>query len=95
MNLSDGGALALDWYFCKESKEMMKKKELSRELSQRPLLAVVPGITGDNTKLYMISMVKASCLNGFDMVCINYRGLAGVPLKVNYQILITKYILDY
>jgi predicted alpha/beta-fold hydrolase len=55
---------------------------MSRDTSTRPLLAVIPGVTGDNTKLYMVSMVKAACKNGFDMVCINYRGMGGVPLKV-------------
>jgi predicted alpha/beta-fold hydrolase len=43
---------------------------------------VVPGLTGDSTKLYMISTVKAAVERGFDAVVINYRGLAGVPLKV-------------
>jgi len=59
----------------------LKKKELSKDESHRPLLVVVPGVTGDNTKLYMITMVKAAHKNGFDMVCANYRGLGGVPLK--------------
>lgn len=85
--LSDGGILALDWYFCESEKHNLKKKDLTRDVSNRPLLVVVPGVTGDNTKLYMITMVKAALNNGYDMVCVNYRGLGGVPLKVKYSIL--------
>ena len=90
--LSDGGVIGFDWYLCPEDKQPsgqqnLKKKDLCKENSGRPLLAVIPGVTGDNTKLYMISLVKAACKNGFDLVCINYRGMAGVPLKVYYETL--------
>jgi predicted alpha/beta-fold hydrolase len=53
-----------------------------KDISSRPLIAIVPGVTGDINKLYMISLIKASIINGYDIVVINYRGMAGVPLKV-------------
>ena len=45
---------------------------------------MVPGVTGDNTKLYMIELIEAANINGYDLVCINYRGQGGVPLKVKF-----------
>lgn len=52
--LSDGGHIALDWFVHKDS----KKSEMDEK--QRPLVAIIPGITGDASKLYMISLAKAS-----------------------------------
>ena len=39
----------------------------------RPLIAVVPGVTGDGTKLYMIELVENAWKHGYDLVCVNYR----------------------
>jgi predicted alpha/beta-fold hydrolase len=58
-NLSDGGLLGFDWYYCPAKDS--KKKDLNKEYSERPLVAIVPGLTGDCTKMYMISLVKAAC----------------------------------
>lgn len=76
--LSDGGNLALDWILCQETTNNQK----TVNSSNKPLLAVIPGVTGDASKLYMISIIQESFKNGYDVVVINYRGLAGVPLKV-------------
>lgn len=73
---SDGGQIALDWFMHKES----KAKEEAGE-KQKPLLAIIPGVTGDASKMYMISLAKASYQHGYDVVVVNYRGLGGVPLK--------------
>ena len=78
-DLSDGGQIALDWFVHKDSKA---KTEESDEKS-RPLLAIVPGVTGDASKMYMISIAKASYQHGYDVCVVNYRGLGGVPLKVS------------
>ena len=75
--LSDGGQIALDWFVHKDSKAKTDNEE-----KVRPLLAIVPGVTGDATKMYMISIAKASYQHGYDVCVVNYRGLGGVPLKV-------------
>jgi predicted alpha/beta-fold hydrolase len=75
--LSDGGEVALDWFMCPD-----KDKTINRETSTKPLLVLIPGLTGDHTKMYMISSIKAAHKQGYDCVIANYRGLAGVPLKV-------------
>jgi predicted alpha/beta-fold hydrolase len=82
IELSDGGLLSLDWYFCPNGTVGNNKKDLDKETSERPLCVVVPGLTGDASKMYMISLIKAACQNGYDFVCVNYRGMGGVPLKV-------------
>lgn len=61
MTLSDGGLLALDWYFCPNGTVGNEKLDQNRETSERPLCVVVPGLTGDASKMYMISLVKAAC----------------------------------
>ena len=91
INLSDGGILALDWYFSNQKDK--QKSDFFKEKSQRPIVAIIPGVNGENNKLYMISLIKAACKNGYDLVCINYRGLGGVPLKVHIFSLII--YIDY
>jgi predicted alpha/beta-fold hydrolase len=76
--LSDGGAIALDFFYCQNS----DGKKSDKETSKNPLLVIVPGLTGDCTVLYSVSTVKAALQNGYDAVLVNYRGMAGVPLKV-------------
>ena len=83
LELSDGGVLALDWYHCDVQISQVDKEDSCSSSNQKPILAVVPGITGDGTKLYMIELVQAATKHGYDLVCINYRGQGGVPLKVS------------
>jgi len=60
---------------------------VDKDTSTKPLLVLIPGLTGDYTKMYMMSSIKASHRQGYDCVVANYRGLAGVPLKVRTQFL--------
>jgi predicted alpha/beta-fold hydrolase len=53
--LSDQGQIALDWFVHKDSKAKAENEEKAK-----PLLAIVPGVTGDASKMYMISIAKAS-----------------------------------
>lgn len=78
--LSDGGLLALDWFYAQDSEGKTKDKETSTN----PLIILIPGLTGDHTVLYMISTLRAALKNHYDCVVVNYRGLVGVPLKVHY-----------
>ena len=54
-DLSDGGQIALDWFVHKDN-----KAKTGNEEKPKPLLAIIPGITGDSSKMYMISIAKAS-----------------------------------
>ena len=54
-DLSDGGQIALDWFVHKETKTKTENEE-----KVKPLLAIIPGVTGDSSKMYMISIAKAS-----------------------------------
>lgn len=82
--LSDGGHIALDFFYTDKRPNKKKKDYTKRESPYRPLVVIVPGLTGDHTRLYMISTIKAGLENGYDCVVVNYRGLAGVPLKVSF-----------
>lgn len=49
--------------------------------STRPLMFLVPGLTGDRVRLYVANIMNEAYERGFDVVLINYRGLGGVELK--------------
>jgi predicted alpha/beta-fold hydrolase len=42
---------------------------------------LIPGVNGDSTKLYALSMHKTCIENHYNLVIVNWRGMAGVPLK--------------
>jgi len=44
---------------------------------------VFPGISGDSTNYYCVNAERACIANGYEMVVVNWRGMAGVPLKVS------------
>jgi len=71
--LSDGGEIALDWL-------IHTQKHYD---SQRNIIVVVPGINGDSSKPYVLSLVKACMESNHDLVVVNWRGMGGVPLKVS------------
>jgi predicted alpha/beta-fold hydrolase len=66
LELSDGGLLALDWYdtevTCLTTPKHIKRKnhDLHHHSGQKPIVCVVPGVTGDGTKLYMIELIEAA-----------------------------------
>lgn len=69
LELSDGGEIGLDW--------LIHLKEAVRDL-----VVVVPGLSGDSGELYCRTVARACQEANLDCVFVNYRGLAGVPLKV-------------
>jgi predicted alpha/beta-fold hydrolase len=70
VELSDGGVLALDWFIGPH-----------KDALEGDIVAIVPGVTGDGTKLYIMEIVKAAWDNGYRPVIVNYRGQGGVPLQ--------------
>jgi abhydrolase domain-containing protein 1/3 len=73
--LSDGGELALDWLVHSTNPENQKP---------RPLVVCVPGLSGDSSELYCIAVAKSCLKRNLDMVVVNYRGTAGIPLRVSF-----------
>lgn len=59
---------------------MLEDNKIGDTQSDRPILVVVPGLTGDNTKLYLHNMFDLAFERGFNIVLINYRGLGGARL---------------
>lgn len=74
LELSDGGEIALDWIRNPNSPDRPKA---------RNIILVFPGISGDSRNYYCVNAQWACVAKGFDMVVVNWRGMAGVPLKVS------------
>ena len=49
--------------------------------SRRPLMFLVPGLTGDRLRLYVANIMNEAYDAGFDVVLVNHRGLGGAELK--------------
>ncbi|XP_003385407.1 PREDICTED: phospholipase ABHD3-like [Amphimedon queenslandica] len=73
VTLPDGGELALDW-----SKQ---KKDDSAMLQHKPVMLIVPGITGDSSLNYVSHFVHDGLYQGYHCVVFNHRGMANMPLK--------------
>lgn len=41
----------------------------------------MPGLSGDSSELYCIAVAKSCLRRNLDLVVVNYRGAAGIPLK--------------
>ena len=69
LKLSDGGQIALDW-------AVPKCPELESKISNNktPLLVVVPGLTGHNDDLYMVSTALEAVNKEYQLVLVNHRG---------------------
>ncbi|CAG4972486.1 unnamed protein product [Colias eurytheme] len=70
LRLSDGGQVALDWA---DAPGAAGDKA-------RPLMLVLPGLTGGSHADYVRCLVAAACQLGAHCVVFNNRGLGGVPL---------------
>lgn len=71
LRLSDGGQVALDW------------TEGPGEGEDRPVLLVLPGLTGDSRADYVRCLAAAAHAIGARCVVFNNRGLGGLPLTVS------------
>ena len=64
MPLSDGGKILIE----------IKTIEQENLSINSPFLLIVPGVTGDNKKLYVRNITNEALTKGFNVVFINYRG---------------------
>ena len=93
LELNDGGEIALDWLIHPTDNQTdittegptdsptYKSTDNLNDNSKRHIIVLFPGVNGDSTKLYAVSMQQASVDNNFDLVVVNWRGMGGVPLK--------------
>lgn len=59
----------MDWAKPRDPDKAAKMGQL-----RTPILAVIPGLTGHNDDLYMVSTSTAAVENGYEMVMVNHRG---------------------
>jgi predicted alpha/beta-fold hydrolase len=64
LETSDGDFVDLDW---------------SRGKKSRGLVFILHGLEGHSRRKYVLGMVKAARLHGFDAVAMNFRGCSGEP----------------
>ena len=74
--LSDGGEVALDWAIAKGSPDQEEDRA-------KPVLLILPGITGCSQHNYIKYLAKDGLMEGYRPVVFNQRGNGGVPLKVS------------
>jgi uncharacterized protein len=74
LELSDGGQIALDWVQPRDPRKIAKLEE------DAPVLGVIPGLTGHNDDVYMVSTAMASVKNNYRLVIINHRGCSNSKL---------------
>lgn len=55
--------------------------EIGDTKSKRPILFLIPGYTGDKTKLYVANAMNTSFQRGYDVILINHRGLGGIKIS--------------
>ena len=55
--------------------------EIGEKKSKRPIMVLIPGFTGDKTKLYVATAMNISYERGYDVILINHRGLGGIKIS--------------
>ena len=92
--LSDGGTIFIDYmgemfYANKEEKDgceyglTLNHITTTESEEERPVLFVAPGLTSHSQTSYIKQIVLQAQKHGFDVVVINYRGLAGAKLTTD------------
>lgn len=74
LKLSDGGQILLAWYQCDE--------EGPEDYKQRtnPIIVLIPGLSGCHDSLYCQSVTREAFKGGYDVVCVNFVGMAGLDV---------------
>ena len=67
--MEDGGEIALDW------------ASDPRHRTNKQIIMLFPGISGDSTNYYCVSVKRDCEAYDFDFVVVNWRGMGGVELK--------------
>ncbi|XP_061452751.1 phospholipase ABHD3 [Rhineura floridana] len=70
---TDGGQISLDWFDNHESIHYP-------DSSTRPIVLLLPGLTGTSKESYILHMIQQSKTLGYRCVVLNYRGIAGENL---------------
>jgi len=83
LTLSDGGTILLDWYVNPDVATPPHEGALSdaqepQYVRTKPLVVIVPGLTGCSSNLYCTSSIKEAQRHGYDAVVVNYRCQAGL-----------------
>ena len=85
--LSDGGEIALDWLIHPnredEDSQDPNADITPNKMSQRPILVVIPGLSGDTSNMYCLSPAYSALEQDYDCVIVGYRGLS-TPIKVSH-----------
>jgi predicted alpha/beta-fold hydrolase len=68
----DGGIISLDWILPKDQNITFSG----------PIICIMPGTTGYNSDIYMISTAQAAVDNQWRAVLINHRGCSLAPINV-------------
>ena len=55
---------------------------MGKKKRSNPIIVIIPGLTGDATKLYIQAVTRDCLRNGFDIALINFRGVGGVPVTI-------------
>jgi len=74
LSLADGGEIALDW---------MHNDASPLPSSARPVIIILPGLTGSSSESYARHLVLESIKLGYRSVVLNYRGNGGSQLKTS------------
>lgn len=80
LELSDGGQIALDWVIPRDTLKASRTNSGKCDQSNVPILATVPGLTGHNDDLYMVSTSVAALEQEYELVMINHRGCSNSKL---------------
>ena len=71
----DGGQIALDWTI---PKNPVTESKISSD--NIPILVVIPGLTGHNDDLYMVSTALGAVDQEYQLVIVNHRGCSNSKL---------------
>lgn len=69
LTLADQGQIALDWAL---PRDPVCAEKVAQD--KTPILAVVPGLTGHNDDLYMVSTALEAIKQEYQLVLVNHRG---------------------
>ena len=83
VHLRDGGCISLDWAIeNKNLKEEIIEEEDEGIVDYQPILALIPGITGENMDKYLEDTIIEANQYGFKCVVVNHRGMSSTTLTV-------------
>ena len=77
--LQDGGLMALDWTIDDDGTAFPQLDKDGRPT--KPILIVIPGLSGSNDNLYTLSVLNKGRKQGYKCCTLVLRGCAGLPLK--------------